>query len=137
MIKAKNSWDELADVKVSELNKHHQKIIALFCKLQDAIVYSRVETEVAQILNELDEYTGYHFGAEEGYLSKYNYCQITEHIEEHQSFRRKIAEFKTSFKDQELKTSLDLLAHLQHWIFQHVAGTDKKYSDFLNQHGLH
>jgi hemerythrin-like metal-binding protein len=133
----KNTWDKLIDVKVKELNEHHKKIIKLFIKLQDAIVYNEFDKIIVQTFKELEEYIVFHFSTEEKYLALYNYHELAEHIKEHHDFKNKISELKKIYETNELKTSLDLLKHLQQWIFQHIAGTDKKYSTFLNKNGIY
>lgn len=125
------------DVKVKELNEHHMSLVALFDKLHRAIISNKSHEQIGEILDQLIRYAEVHFAAEEKYFKQFNYADAESHILEHQKFRDKINELKSSFTDNELKAAINLVQYLEQWFFSHVAGSDKKYSATFNENGLH
>ncbi|MCY6485684.1 bacteriohemerythrin [Clostridium aestuarii] len=135
-------WKDEYSVGVEEINKQHKKLFALGRKLYEIVQldddYDHYD-EIMTILDELKEYTSYHFESEEQLLNKheYNSLEFKLHRLEHKSFINKINEYDEENIDFEQKHSiLDMLTFIEKWIQQHILKTDFQYKDFFNTKGV-
>lgn len=86
------------------------------------------------MLDELIEYTQYHFYSEEILMKRYKYCEQARaaHERSHASFRAKINEIRERFLTEKTAVIRDqLLLFLRNWLVNHILYTDKKLCDFI------
>lgn len=81
-----------------------------------------------EILDELKEYTVYHFKSEEKYMISIGYKKFLSHKVEHDEFIKKInnIDFKSIDEDQD-KYLLETLEFVVSWISVHILRRDKFY----------
>ena len=88
--------------------------------------------EIVKLLDELKEYTKYHFDFEEAYMEKFNYDDIEAHKLEHKNFIDKINETESKDIDMNQKeVILEMIELIVSWVTGHIVGTDFKYRDSL------
>ena len=90
---------------------------------------------IDEILNELFDYTKYHFTTEEEYFVKFRYKNRDEHVLAHISFVEKMRELKEQ-KDQNMKITSRLMSFLRNWLTTHIQIEDKKFQGCFKSHGL-
>ncbi|MHB8809516.1 MAG: bacteriohemerythrin [Desulfobulbaceae bacterium] len=129
-------WSENLSVNVAEIDKQHQKLIALINELADSMRQGQGRKVVGKIISGLQAYTEIHFKAEENYFRQFGYPDAARHIQEHEAFVAKVTEFNNGFERGALSLSVDLLNFLSDWLRHHIKGEDKKYSSFFNAKGL-
>ncbi|MBL4933350.1 bacteriohemerythrin [Clostridium paridis] len=80
---------------------------------------------IVEIINELKDYTEYHFGEEEAFMIKNNYKKFLSHKVEHDDLMKDIngIDFSKIDKDQE-KSLLDLINFVIDWIQNHILKVD-------------
>lgn len=87
------------------------------------------------IIDELLEYTRYHFKYEENMLKEYKYDHIHAQEEEHGFYVYKINEVASRdekyIDDNQRKVLLEIIDFLSEWISQHINVADRKYAVFL------
>lgn len=84
---------------------------------------------VGAALNDLFEYTEYHFACEERLMkaSKYPAHQLEEHLAMHRKFISKMKEEKEAFFTKNTKIVGDsLLEYIKTWIIEHIKKKDKE-----------
>lgn len=89
-------------------------------------------TFLLPILNELIDYTAYHFSAEEAVFEKYDYPQKESHIQQHQGFVAKAKELYSGLQAGSAVLTNEVLDFLQEWVVDHIMKTDSLYSEFLS-----
>ena len=129
-------WDDSLSVNIVEIDKQHQKLIALINELGDAMSLGQGRTVVGKIISALLEYTETHFKAEERYFTVFGYPEATGHKKEHAKFIAKVSEFKERVEKGQLALSIDVMNFLSDWLRHHIKGVDKKYTAFFNEKGL-
>lgn len=88
--------------------------------------------EIVSLINELKDYTIYHFETEENLLKKYDYKDLKEHIVEHTSFIDYLNALDLYTIDDKQEQALkDLLLFVTKWILKHITNTDFKYSLYI------
>ena len=81
---------------------------------------------ILHLVQELKEYTKYHFSHEEEYMESIGYKRILSQKVAHNDFIEKMDEFDTSEIDENQKdTLLDLVDFLAVWLVEHIYKKDK------------
>ncbi len=129
-------WDDSFSVKVAEIDKQHQKLISMINELNDAMKQGKGNDVLGKIINELINYTVFHFSTEEKYFDQFGYPGKASHKNEHAAFVKKVSEFKDKFEKAEVGLSIEVMNFLKDWLKNHIKVIDMKYSQFFNEHGL-
>ena len=130
------NWREEFSVNIAGIDQQHKKLFDYINEVHEAMRTKRTNEELGQILGKLTKYTEEHFRNEEKYFDQYDYPKAKMHIVEHQVFIDKVRDFKVDFKKGKLLLSLTIINFLKDWLINHIKGTDKAYSAFLNEKGI-
>jgi hemerythrin len=131
-------WKDEYNLNIEEIDKQHRKLMEIGKKAYDIAViddgYDRYD-EIITILDELLEYTKYHFEYEENMLKQYNYEHIHNQEEEHGFYVYKIKQVasREDIDENQRKVVLEIIDFLSKWISEHIMGADKKYAVFLKK----
>ena len=128
-------WDKRHSVGVKIIDEQHKHFIELLNKLYECLG-SDDTSKLADIISNLADYTELHFKTEEDYFEKFNYEGAAEHKVTHDEIRAKVKGFLDKKGDPKA-IGFELLYFLERWLFIHLDGKDKKYTECFNQHGLH
>jgi hemerythrin len=132
------NWEENFSVGVREIDEQHQKMIGILNELYKMVEnnnYSAEET--GKILQELADYEDYHFSTEEKYFKQFRYDKTVEHVQLHDDYRKRVAEFKKQYNSEPSNNILsDLSVFLNGWWIWHINNTDKEYTQCFHDHGL-
>lgn len=81
--------------------------------------------DIVQILNELKDYTEYHFRHEEKYMEEINHPELLLQKRQHMEFTTKINELDAivDFREQH-EVLEELLKYLVTWLYRHIIGSD-------------
>ncbi|MBP2031831.1 hemerythrin [Clostridium algifaecis] len=129
-------WNEKYSLNIEEIDNQHKQLMAIGKKAYDIAIlddgYDRYD-EIMTIIDELLDYTKYHFEYEENMLKKYNYGHIHEQEEEHGFYIYKINEVasREDLDDNQRKVILEIIEFLSQWITQHIMVADRQYAVFL------
>ena len=126
-------WQEKMSVGIQEMDDQHKKLIAIINHLHEAMVLGQGKAEVGKILDEMLEYTKFHFTAEEKLMEKYNYLGLSAQKIEHNAFIKKTQTFQTDFNSGKLALSLEISTFLKDWLNNHIMVNDKKYSGMMSK----
>ncbi|MHC4441544.1 MAG: bacteriohemerythrin [Planctomycetota bacterium] len=139
-------WDESYTVNIAEIDRQHKQLIELINHVYDALQQSKNQDTMKSAIDELDaqatgidemiDYTCYHFSTEEDYMLEYQYPGYDRQKEEHEQFVEKVKSFKRDFDEGKAVLSMELVQFLRKWLAGHILGLDKKYGPFLNEKGL-
>lgn len=117
---------------IKTIDLQHQKFFQLLVELR---LYNQSKEDnlaIYNIIEEFTEYTIYHFNAEEKIMSKINFPDIDEHLQQHEMFIKKIDNFKTAYEYQSRMLSEQILFFLQKWFLVHIQEYDAKYVNYIN-----
>lgn len=92
--------------------------------------------EIGHALDSLVDYTKTHFGYEERLFKKHGYPETQSHLAKRKKLVDQVVDFYSKFKNKEANVDMELLNFLQDWLKNHIMGTDKEYSEFLNSKGV-
>ncbi|EHJ01200.1 hemerythrin-like metal-binding protein [Clostridium sp. DL-VIII] len=131
-------WKEEYNLNIGEIDKQHRKLLEIGRRAYDIAViddgYDRYD-EIMTIIDELLDYTKYHFEYEEKMLKECNYDHIHTQEEEHGHYVYKMNEVASrdeeDIDDNQRKVILELIDFLSEWISKHINVEDRKYALFL------
>lgn len=122
-------WSQAYSVDISSIDEQHKHFIKLINALHDGMQAKRSHEALQIVMDELIQYVDKHFGLEEQIFSQTNYPDATNHVIEHNVFKKSIAEIQSRMKAGGQGTlTLEVLNFLRNWLLVHINGTDKKYS---------
>jgi len=128
--------DDSFSVNVAEIDRQHQKLIAMINEFHDAMKQGQGKDASGTIINNMFNYTATHFKTEEQYFDRFGYPEKANHKQEHAAFVQEVSDFKDGFAQGKLGLSLDMMNYLSDWLQNHIKRSDKKYSQFFNENGL-
>ena len=124
------TWKPEYSVHEAELDSHHQKLFSILNSVYENVMNSSELECILPMVDELLAYTRYHFSSEVEYMRAKGMPGIDEHIAEHMEFTHKIETLRTSYHNNDLEVSSDLIIVLGEWLLKHVIKEDRKYSEF-------
>ncbi len=129
-------WNKSLSVNVAEIDRQHQKLVALINELTDDMQQGKSRELIGGIIADLEDYARYHFATEEKYFDQLNYPFAPTHKMEHNNFVAKVAAFKKKYQNGSLIVSIEMMNFLKDWVLDHLKGSDQRYSKFFNDKGL-
>jgi len=122
-------------VGVEVLDQDHKKLIHILNRLYQGMKNGQGKDILGRTLDQLVEYTKFHFAREEGFFDKTAY-QAVEHKREHRELIKQAEQLQSRHKAGESALSVETLEFLKDWLNIHIQSTDKKYSSHLNANGI-
>jgi len=129
-------WKKEYSVNVDEIDSQHKELIKIVDDLYQSIMEKSSGDIIAKTLKKLNDYSKYHFGTEEKYFKEFNYKDMAGHTAEHKKFEEDILGM-TELANNDKLDVFELLFYLENWWINHILNSDKKYSEFFNEKGLH
>ena len=130
-------WDDSLSIGIEEIDQQHKMLIEKLKNLSDAVEHQQGETEIFKMFEFMNEYTDFHFSAEEDSMRKANYPglehQIGQHAEFKESLKRLVEDFEEEGITRSLTTSVNTF--LINWLVNHIKGVDVKFATFLKDNG--
>jgi len=128
-------WTKDLELGIPTIDEQHKKLVAMINSLHRAVEKNDA-AGAKRVLQELIEYTGYHFGTEEKFFDQYGYPETDAHKTIHKKLVDKVLAFKRKFDAGEEFLSQELLNFLKDWLINHIGFTDRKYAPFLQSKGV-
>ncbi|HAS89992.1 MAG TPA: chemotaxis protein [Desulfovibrio sp.] len=131
------TWSDSAfSVGIKAIDVQHKKLVGMINGLHKAMRDRASGTVMKRLVEELKNYTVDHFSTEEKLFDRYGYPQTPEHKVLHEKFVNQVLEFEAELLDGKAKVTMDVMHFLKDWLIQHIQGEDRKYTSFLNRHGV-
>lgn len=128
-------WKKEFCIGIEEIDAQHEKLFEIGNNIHNLFMQSKDDDVFDELVAEIDElknYTVYHFDTEENLFKKYAYPESEAHIKEHRAFIDYLESINIFEMDENQEKSIaDILKFIAKWIFKHISNTDIKYVDFL------
>jgi hemerythrin len=129
-------WNEKYSVHIEEIDGQHKRLFSIINKLHDAMKAGKGKEIIGTLLDELVDYTYYHFATEEKNFRLCNYPHFDVHKSEHDLMRNLVADLRRKSDANTETIIIEVMELLKDWLSDHVLGSDQKYGSFLNQQGI-
>jgi len=124
-------WSSKLCIGIDKIDNQHKELVRLVNQLHSAMKAKAGIQESSKILEQLADYTVYHFGFEEKLFDVHNYEASEEHKKNHRDFVKKVVDFQSDLKAGRAGLSMDLMYFLTKWLKDHILKTDKAYVSYL------
>lgn len=133
----KIKWNENLSVNHETIDQQHQKLIDLTNDIIDLLEDAKngLDTydEIIAIINELIDYTEYHFEKEEEIFDTKDYISQKAHKFEHKLFVAKLHNIDLSHVDRDQVEFIEnLMEDVLNWIQNHILEMDQTYVEILS-----
>lgn len=122
------SSDSMGD---PELDKHHQVLIGLINDLYTAMMGGEGARASEAIYKRLQEYTRFHFEAEEREMYDARYPEFARHRSRHRDFTQQVEELAREFARQDGAPGARMLSMMRHWLRTHIRTDDMRFAGWL------
>ncbi len=122
------NWNKQLALGIESVDKQHQHLIDLINQMDEAVAIGGEHDAIMCIINDLVDYTVYHFQHEEMLMSaaQFNPTLFAFHVAEHQQFIDKMLKVKQEAQANISSISKGLIEYLVNWLNHHILNTDKQ-----------
>lgn len=129
-------WKPEYSVGIATLDDDHKKLIKLLNKFQTAYEYDTGDQFERQALDELIDYTRYHFKREEQLMKQHGYPDLEAHKLKHVEMIDQVDHFVADYEKRGHEALEPVADFLKEWLVNHINGTDKQYGPYLSGKGV-
>ena len=122
------NWSDKLILNIHDIDLQHKGFFELWDKEFKQLGVTN-ETQLAFILEKLENYIKDHFTAEENLLIKSGYIDLENHIIQHQFFIQKINEMKLELNYKNALLFEKIALFMKKWFLSHIMQFDKKYQE--------
>ncbi len=130
-------WKKEYSINIKVIDNEHRKLFEIGQSIYDLAMnkhYVDYYDRILDLVDELKEYTVYHFSDEERVMRLYDYPDFDNHKKIHEEFVEKIENVNlNTVDDDQQKAILKLMDFVYVWIDEHILGQDLKIKDYFNQ----
>jgi hemerythrin len=138
-------WQEEYTVEVHEMDLQHktlfEKANALYVLLRESSPWIELSPKkehipkqhILETLEDLIEYTRYHFESEEKLLEKHKYEAIGKQQKEHAFFVSRLSSFENDIEKNRRNAKKRFIGLFKDWFVNHILQLDRQYSSLINK----
>lgn len=123
-------WSDDFQTGIREVDGQHKNLVETLNQLYRAIKSDTSIQVLETILNDLVNYTDFHFKTEERLFERYAYPKTEHHRNLHDRLRGQVTDYAGDFKAGRMIGS-QLLKFLKDWLTNHILKEDKAYAPYL------
>jgi hemerythrin len=129
-------WSDELSVNIKLVDDQHKLLVGMLNRIWDALKRDDRNRIMASVLDELIDYTSFHFSTEEGLFRVHRYPERIRHQQEHETLTAAVKQMKERFSRGDLQV-IEFLEFLKDWLNSHIIGSDRKFGPFFNNKGIH
>lgn len=126
-------WTDGLSVGVPRMDDQHKVLLRLINRVADLGESGATGGAIRTILDQLVEYTRFHFSEEEKLMAAYGYPGVAGHHAIHEKFVGEVQEMVRKLGDGEAFDARSLLDVLRNWLVEHIQGADKRYGEHVSR----
>lgn len=121
-------WQDKYKIGLEKVDLQHKKLFEIAGRIYDLVKISEdidKYDQILEVLQELKDYTVFHFQEEEAYMVKTNYPKFISHRMLHKEFVAKVNSVNiTSLDDHQTEYLLEMLEFVLDWLQNHILKVD-------------
>jgi hemerythrin-like metal-binding protein len=123
---------------VDRVDEQHQRLFELLNDLHDAMQEGKGRDVVGDTLEELEEYTYYHFDSEEDYMAECGFSRDCDgcfmaHQDAHRTFENEVSELREMYEEGNATVAMKTMRFLRSWLSEHVGDIDQQLGIYLEE----
>lgn len=124
-------WTPALEVGLEEMDRQHRQLVKILNELHQAMQAGGRQRDLMRVMDELIQYTKYHFSTEERLMVEAAYPGLPRHKQTHQALTAKVEEYAAGVLKGRATISLSILQFLKEWLNRHILGTDREFAEFV------
>jgi len=129
-------WKTSYEMGIPVLDEQHKTLFSIYLEL-DKLQHAQPspsKDSIWQMVQQLQDYTQFHFREEEALLQKASYPDFDDQHNEHELFSRLIIQFKIEFDYDNPLIIENILQFVKKWLISHILKKDWKYRECVLNH---
>lgn len=128
-------WSDQYSVGVEEIDEDHKQLVRILNRVVQSIRDDKSKDQVREIMDELIDYTRYHFSHEESLMEKTGYPGLEQHRASHELLVWRVIAFHQKVL-QETIDMAEVANFLVEWLINHILDEDARFAPHFRQHGI-
>lgn len=120
-------WRQSYETGVEEMDEQHKKLIDLINTMYRVMRGKHEASAVDGVLEEMAEYAGVHFKAEEAMLKSLDFKEYQDHVALHQEYQLRMEELMAEHSREPEKAEKNIYTFLRKWWLEHIVQEDTLY----------
>lgn len=119
------------------IDTQHKELIDRIRNLITSCEEGDGKIKAIQMLDYLNEYTDFHFAAEEKLQEEAAYPELEQHKKKHAEFKNAIKDLYELLEESEGPTEqfvTQVKQNVLDWLFKHIQSSDRSVAEYLNLH---
>jgi len=129
-------WTEDYSINLHIIDKQHIRWVEIINKFYTLFKAGSATKMMDDIYKDLMDYSEYHFGFEEKYLTDFKYEDIKKHKFLHDEFLTTLKGYYNEHKNGKVDVAYQLMMYLKSWVKNHIQIHDKSYVECFKKNGL-
>lgn len=127
-------WKSDYHVGHEKIDFQHHNLVNMINNIHDATTLEKDAAEVAVrvTLENLVDYTVFHFQTEEDLMKDFKFPDLAQHLKEHALLKARVLDFQKKFEEGKLEVSV-LLEFLKDWLLNHIGKRDIELAQFIKR----
>jgi hemerythrin-like metal-binding protein len=134
--KQRISWKKDYSVGIKGIDGQHKMMVDIINAFAAAVQRNEGSSKIESTLEDLIEYTKFHFATEEVLMGAVGYPFLTDHKRKHKTLIDQINGFQQRVLARDYISNQEVLAFLYDWLITHILTEDKKCMDLYRSKGL-
>lgn len=131
------SWDpDSHGVGIAEMDQQHRWLLDIINNMESALDNAADAATLAGILDELIQFTEFHFFTEEHYMRRHGYPDEAPHREGHHHLVDQLLELRRDFGLHDKSQARGVIQFLEAWLMVHIQHADRQLGEFLRARGV-
>ena len=117
------------------IDAQHKELISRIADFAKACEAGESKVQAVKMLDYLDEYTNFHFNAEEELQKNVNYPELPQHHEKHEEFKKTIQSlyvYLDEIEGPDDKFTETVKTKVVEWLFGHIKTFDRSVAEYIN-----
>jgi methyl-accepting chemotaxis protein/hemerythrin len=126
-------WKPDYEIGITEIDDQHKKLLIIANKFLKAHAEGSVPQVLSETLQELVNYTKYHFESEEKHMDEAGYPSALTHKSMHKDLVNQIVQILMQLKEGKAYALNELANLIKEWLVNHMIKEDRKFGDFISK----
>ena len=122
-------WREEFCINITTVDIQHKTLVDIINRYHTALSLKKDKEQLVGILEELVEYTRYHFRDEEKVMKDIGFEYVQEHRLLHLDLENRAVDYRIRFRNEEEIDSNEFMKFLKDWLVDHMLTEDRKVGD--------
>jgi len=132
----KIEWSDEFLLGNESIDEEHYFLIEIYNELVDQIKNNASKEKFAESLSKMTDYSLAHFKNEEEYMQKFHYNEMDSHINQHNKFIHKVANYNSEYSGFFPPSREEVAMYIKNWWINHIQKVDLKYEVFKKNNGI-